>query len=999
VKLFLVIGLMIAAAAIGLAQPVPDSRGTDFWFTFLPNFHNQADLVENNPSLQPEHHVRIEIAAERPTRGEIRLSDSTGNVTVVPFQITTPQGIFSYQTFYLPYELYGFNLGRGGVDYNRSQCNRVALQSVHVVADDEVSVYALNQAPFTSDAFMVLPTDALGLDYVIMSYPSSRPPFGAGDGSGNHAPSQFAVVATEDNTMVTIRPTAPIVRNTARLVDTVVLNRGESYLVQVDMRVSINGDLTGSVVVANKPVAVFGGHQRTSLPANMSQLQSRDCLVEQMNPVETWGKRAFIAPLQPSRNETSVGNDLYRVVARFDRTEIRANGVLQGTINAGEFFEAPLTTAVDVRASRPVMVAALKKTSSTTSSAGQSNDGDPLMVIVPPEEQFMTAYTFVSIQTQRVLGLIQEDVYVEQYVNVVLPNEEPGKHPTFNLQIDGLPVSPVFAPIHTSGWRYATVPLSSGVHTIAADTLVGIYVYGYGQAVSYGYIGGTAYRPLDVYPPVMSIQQQCDSVSIIYTDNVRGDKGLRSISITGQENVVVIRKDTIESFAPVATITAALDNPYADGWVNATGIDAEDQDETTRLDIVGFTVAPPGHGPDGNPFVMEIAQPVRKSRCTTTELVNYGRFPQTITAARRSSGLPAGFAVPLILQPGQSIEFDYCTVVNEEGVVADTLFIEDSCVGRTSVVWNVNALWDRQAPRITSVRGDSCNDLATVDVVEDSDLDFGIKDVVLVDSLSVNVRSTTVELTDVRARLSIQRVDPFEDVIWFVEAIDSAGNTRVISDTIPGFTLSIANTGDASNAVRFRDVPIGQVRCDSMVAQNYGLFPQVVNDLYLTGNVLFSVPLAQLPITLGPGERRAIVVCFAPSKQTAVDEREIDTIVVAGPCSDRRTAIEGTAVAMRYDGLSRCDVPVELDVYTLGSMRAAPVPASQHVTLVTPREIGPGRLDILSVTGAVVASWQLDRTSLGQALLVDVSMLADGTYLAVVRDGIGMQRVPIVVRH
>jgi hypothetical protein len=995
VKGLITIVVVSLSVLVAAAQPVPDSRGTEFWFTFLPNFHNQADVVDADPTLQPEHHVRIEIAAERPTRGEIRLRDSAGRVTVVPFSITRPQDVFSFQTFYGPYELYGFNRGRGGYAYNASQCNRVALQSMHVVADDEVSVYALNQAPFTSDAFMVLPTDALGRDYVIMSYPSSNP---SGLGA-NHAPSQFAVVAVEDNTVVTIRPTAPIVRNVSMDVDTVVLNRGESYLVQVDMRANPVGDLTGSVVLSDKPVAVFAGHQRTTLPAGVSALQSRDCLVEQMNPVETWGKRAFIAPFRPSRNEERIGTDLYRVVARFDRTEVTANGTVVATINAGEHYEAPLTQPVDVRASRPVMVAAFKKTSSSTSSAGLSFDGDPLMVLVPPEEQYMTGYTFVSIQTQRVINFIQEDVYVEQYVNVVLPNQEPDKHPTFNLRVDGRPVTPVFTPIHTSGWRYATLPLSNGAHTIEADTLLGIYVYGYGQAVSYGYIGGTAYRPLDVYPPVMSIKQECDSITIIFTDNVRGDKGLRSISVTGQENVVIVRTDTIESFAPVATIKAMLDNPYADGWVNAKGVDAEDQDETTRLDIAGFTVAPPGHGPVAEPYRIALTQPVRKMRCAPTTLTNYGRFPQTITSARLSSGQPLGFTVPLVLQPGQSITFDYCVMVNQEGLTSDTLLLEDSCIGRTSIVWNVTALWDREAPRITALVGDPCDDVAVVDVVEDSDYDFGIMDVRLIDSLSANVEPRDVTVADDRARLSLRRVDSFQDVIWMIEAIDSAGNRRVFGDTIPGFTLSISSGGSGSNAIRFQDVPIGSVRCDSVVAENYGLFPLVIDRVTLAGNILFSIPLAQFPITLKAGERRGLVVCYAPQRLTLDDERDRDTMFAGGPCADRTIIADGTSVTLRYAGVSRCDVPVELDAFALQGLTAVPLPASNNVTLIAPRDVGPGRLDIVSLTGSRVASWPVGHTPQGSALMVDVSDVVDGTYVAILHDDGGVQRVVIVVRH
>lgn len=994
-KLLVLLVALFACGIHSVAQPVPDSKGTEFWFTFLPNFHNNADQLDSDPTTAAEHHIRIEIAADGPARGEIRLTSRAGVVTIVPFVIARAQDVFSYQTFYRPFELVGFNTGSAFLDYNNSQCNRVALQSVQVVSDNEVSVYGLNQAPFTSDAFMVLPVDAIGRDYIVMSYPSNRP---QGAGSDGDTPSQFAVVAVEDSTMVEIRPRAPIVRNTTMAIDTVYLNRGESYLVQADMRINVFGDLTGTSVIASRPVAVFGGHQRTSLPSQQTTLRSRDCLIEQMNPVESWGKRAFIAPFRPSRNEDNVGTDLYRVVARFDRTVLTANGVEVATINAGGFYQAPLTGPVDLRASRPVMVAALKKTSSVTTQANRSADGDPLMVLVPPEEQFMNGYTFVSIQTQRVDEFNQlEDVYTEQYVSVVMPNATNPTRPSNNLRLDGLPISPVFTPIGTSGWRYTTVPLSSGVHTISADTLIGIYVYGYGQAVSYGYIGGTAFRPLDVYPPTMSINRDCDSVRIVFTDSLPGDKGLRSIDVVEQENVNVVTEQTIDSFMPVAVITAVLDNPYADGWVRARGVDIENQDQETRLDIAGFTIAPVGHGAAPDPYVVSLVQPVRKSRCTPTRLVNYGRFAQTITAARRSSGLPTGLTLPLTIPPGGEVVVQFCWSSLKSGADVDTLFLQDSCVDRTSVIWQVESVWDTDAPRLSVSGGDPCDVFAEVIAIEDTDYDFGIERMRLVADRSFNVEVVDGNVTVDRASLRLRRVDAFRDLIWVVEATDSAGNVRELVDTVAGYTLAITR-GGAPNEVVFEGVSIGTVACDSIVAENFGMFPLRIQNPFLLNNVLFSVPLAQFPLELAPGERRNIAVCYAPEWFGGTDAWDTDTLLIASECAQLRVDLRGLAEILAYYGISRCSVPVAVEATSTRNLVAMPVPASDFVTIVAAREIHAATIRLIDATGTEVRRWLVPREGGGRAVNLDIRGVVAGVYGVVILDEVGVLRVPVVVK-
>ena len=79
-----ILTLLLVLPAIG-QEEFPDSRGTDFWFTFMPNFHNNLNDLPTDVALQQEHQLYIYIGSEVPTSGTITMTDEDGNVRVEPF--------------------------------------------------------------------------------------------------------------------------------------------------------------------------------------------------------------------------------------------------------------------------------------------------------------------------------------------------------------------------------------------------------------------------------------------------------------------------------------------------------------------------------------------------------------------------------------------------------------------------------------------------------------------------------------------------------------------------------------------------------------------------------------------------------------------------------------------------------------------------------------------------------------------------------------------------
>src|SRR6266496_3620191 len=145
----------------------------------------------------------------------------------------------------------------------------------------------------------------------------------------------LALVGTQDLTTVTIQPTANAGTHAATVPFQVTLDRGDAY--QLEATDSL-GDLTGTDVMADKPLAVFGGHILGQVPplTNFSGL-----LWTALPPTSVTGT-TFIA--RPFSHRTGYR---LRVLGLQNGTNLTATGIsgLATTLNAGQLSEARTTTA------------------------------------------------------------------------------------------------------------------------------------------------------------------------------------------------------------------------------------------------------------------------------------------------------------------------------------------------------------------------------------------------------------------------------------------------------------------------------------------------------------------------------------------------------------------------------------------------------------------------------------------------------------------------------
>ncbi|MBI5542374.1 MAG: IgGFc-binding protein [Deltaproteobacteria bacterium] len=407
----------------------------------------------------------------------------------------------------------------------------------HVVSNLPVSAYQFSPVTskvgssysYTNDASLLLPAHILANQYVVIAQEhitvESDGIFGT---NSMDYPAFFSMLATQDNTVVTIRFGAATVAEggiAAQAIGsqrTYTLNRfdvlqflsatGGTKVCTETPGYALNGisrmckwtsDPTGSIVSSDKPIAVFGGALCTFKPHDK---MACDHIEEQMMPFNTWGKSYAGAKTVAYRTSSGpVANqhpDFWRVVAgcgkascpagtRFTinpaptqimQTQYCQGGVCTlppidpaGTVTTATWLEFTHSSDFTVTSEQPVMLA--QYFTGEDANAG-SVEGDPALILTPPIEQWRTTYNVLASPT-----------LVHNYLSMVTQSATPG------ITIDGRNLTTSnFPGMQTSlvpgGSVVYRVPVTGGSHQITSNAKLGVTIYGYDSYVSYGYTGG-----------------------------------------------------------------------------------------------------------------------------------------------------------------------------------------------------------------------------------------------------------------------------------------------------------------------------------------------------------------------------------------------------------------------------------------------------------------------------------------------------------------------------
>lgn len=442
------------------------TEGKDFWLAFMENEAPASVELEIYLSSKVTANVRV----EAPLLGfvqDVTVQPGTTSVVSVPANQYLPTEERKYQT------------------------------GIHVTSDEDISVYALNKRPFSADAAVILPVNALGKEYYVTAHAEPGT-----DIEPSARESIMMVVAVQDDTEVEITPSVETSRGDAPGVPfTITLNAGEIYHVKSDRR---DEDLTGSFirsVSSNsddcKNIAVFGGNVFTNVGGCGG---ARDHLLEQMFPISTWGKNFLFVPYE-SRN----GGDYVKIIASEDGTQVNIDGEPTVELNAGEYYiNKALDGVRSITSNEPISFAQFSRSQECDGTAS-----DPFMILVSPLEQRLTEVTFNAFTVQE----------IQRYYITIITE----KGANTNVLLDGQDISNQF--IDYGDATYAALPILRGNHTIQAEQGVIVYVYGYGNAESFGYSAGVALENLnlqvvgdDEYIDIIQ-DQACLNATIDFTAN------------------------------------------------------------------------------------------------------------------------------------------------------------------------------------------------------------------------------------------------------------------------------------------------------------------------------------------------------------------------------------------------------------------------------------------------------------------------------------------------
>ena len=419
---------------------------------------------------------------------EVRMYVTTPESVPVTFTVSAP-GTGYFQTA---------TVEPGGVEEFTFSGQEYALRNttdrskgIIVTAKNEkhVFVYAGQEliGQFATSSFLALPPHDLGAvsyTYIAaMIHTLDTLSFDAGT-TESDIYAVVGIVSAENNTLLNIRPTRDVTIGTELIkagesID-VALHRAETLLIK-----SV-GDLTGTKVTSNRPISIFSGDQCTNVPSGVAAC---DPIVEQLPPVEAWGRQFATVPLK-----TRMSFDVFRVVAAEDSTMVNISCTLHnGTKGNVDTYSLNESSFVDVNISSTdyCWMEADKRILLLQFAVGVTADhvpSDPFMALVPAVSHYTNSFTLPVVQSSIVNFF--------HYLNIIIPAEhyQPDQIFLDGQSLQSLVLECVAITHNGQTMAYGCqVKVNATTHTLIHGNsrgVFGVISYGFALGFSYGHVGG-----------------------------------------------------------------------------------------------------------------------------------------------------------------------------------------------------------------------------------------------------------------------------------------------------------------------------------------------------------------------------------------------------------------------------------------------------------------------------------------------------------------------------
>lgn len=392
---------------------------------------------------------------------------------------------------------------KSGAQDARLVTEGLSNKGIHIVASSPIIAYAHVYNQSVSGATLLFPVSTLSNDYYSLNYTQVS----------NQAYSYcYAyVIATEDNTVIEITPSAALQSTGTTQKITQTLNRGEVYTIfgRLNDRIGTGPytgeDLTGtkirSIATATSPckkIAVFSGSGKLGLTCS-SAAGSSDNYMQQAFPPNAWGKKYLTVPTY------GLPNNKFRIAVKDPTVVPTRNGrpiTDIAVLQRGFFYEYESSTPDVIESNAPIMISQYISSATMSNNVRQSfcNEnligqlGDPEMIYLSPVEQTINKVTINSTSNNAIR---------DHYLNLVVHKDAILAGRKFLL--DGVQIPPLSNPHPADGnYIYFQLSLTAGAHTIECDSGFNAIAYGYGNFESYGYNAGTNVNDLNQFVSVQN---------------------------------------------------------------------------------------------------------------------------------------------------------------------------------------------------------------------------------------------------------------------------------------------------------------------------------------------------------------------------------------------------------------------------------------------------------------------------------------------------------------
>lgn len=741
------------------------------------------------------------------------------------------------------------------------------------------------------EIFSLKGKNALGTDFLI-------PAQNLYDNSAGYNPtpySSFEIVATEDNTIITINPSHDIVGHSAGREFTIVLNRGQTYSARASSQRGTE-HLYGSIVKSNKPIAIT--IKDDSVWASWDNC--KDLTGDQIVPVELIGTE-YIAV----KGFLSDNYDRVFILGTRDNTKINIVG---GTTASVTLNRAALTSfgfvqkSVYIKADYPVYVLHL--------SGFQCEFGQPLLPPIQCTGSTEVAFTRTT----------------SEYFGLILLTQS-GAEGDFTLNGSNTAINKAsfsFVPGTNSQWVAASLDLSSIIPVGAASIIsnksslfhVGIINGGDNTGCRYGYFSN-----YNNALHLKSSQSLCTGSDLILngpdipnaTFDWAGPNGFHSTekkpiisnATPAQSGIYNVAIETIFGCKDTATINVKINEP------------PKIELETIGNICKGDSITLIAHA-NGSSFSYLWSNGDTTSKIIVKEAGIYSIAVTDSIGCKGTSQIEIkpGNIIPSILATNPLCEGDSCLLSTKEtyisykwstGETTPEIYVKnngkysvevvdsDGCNGKTEIDIKFNP---NPKPAITSL-GKSI--LCEIDsVLLDAGLGYVAYEWYDEEGNKIGTGSSLVVRKSGNYKVKVQSAEG----CW--------GTSGALALIFGGASDYLEITGDFNNGVMDWDsVWYPQVICKKFNIKNNSEIPIAIDDVTISMNTAFSIPQSQFSLWIPANETRELTVCYSPTKLG----EQLDTLIIKDICSVHRLPLRALGLAdTYYSEETKCNVTLKAKV-------------------------------------------------------------------------------------